>query len=88
LIKRQKKKPRKRDSLILFSNLIEEQNALAPLRLTVKVKAKPKIVRVQVHLDFDYATNIQAKKIWRKGISFFSDFFTLCRGNKKAPQVT
>jgi hypothetical protein len=67
VLKRQKKKPRKRDSLILFSNLVEEQNALAPLRLTVKVKAKPKIVRVQVHFDFDYAANLGVKTIRRKG---------------------
>jgi hypothetical protein len=35
--------------------------------LTVKVKAKPKIVGIQVHFDFNYATNLKAKNIRRKG---------------------
>lgn len=56
---------------------VEQQNALAPLRLTAKVKAKPKIVRIQVHLDFNYAANLGVKTLRRKWGGVFSVFFIL-----------
>ena len=57
-------------------NLCEEQNAIAPLRFSVKVKAKAKpIVLMQGHFDFNCAVNLWVKEVRHKGLGCFLVYF-------------